>query len=91
MDPPKISPPMQHFSLGNFTTQAGDQIPDCQIAYKTWGNPNLPLILYPTWYSGAIEDNEWLIGDKSKSLNPEKFFIIVVRNQINQTETVECD
>ena len=31
---------------------------------------------YPTWYSGFISDNEWLIG-KGMALDPEKYFIIV--------------
>ena len=45
-------------------------------AYKTRGDPSLPAVLYPTWFSGLISDNEWLIGD-DKTLNPAKYFIII--------------
>jgi hypothetical protein len=31
---------------------------------------------YPTWYSGFISDNEWLIG-KGMALDPENYFIVV--------------
>jgi len=30
-----------------------------------------------SWYSGTIEDNEWLIGT-DKTLSPEKYFIVIV-------------
>lgn len=45
-------------------------------AYKTFGDSSKPLIIYPTWYSGLIANNEWLIGT-DKTLNPEKYFIVI--------------
>ncbi|KAL8278998.1 hypothetical protein RQP46_008667 [Phenoliferia psychrophenolica] len=58
--------------------QAGESIPECFLAYRTWGSPDLPAILYPTWYSGDIvADNGWLIDVKHAGLNPDKYFIIV--------------
>ena len=45
-------------------------------AYKTFGDSSHPAILYPSWYSGSISDNEWLIGE-DKTLNPTKYFIII--------------
>lgn len=68
------------FSIGDYSLQSGETIKDAYIAYKTYGTLNSQksnVILYPTWYSGYISDNEWLIG-KNRSLNPEKYFIIVV-------------
>ncbi|KAK4700052.1 homoserine O-acetyltransferase/O-succinyltransferase, partial [Phenoliferia sp. Uapishka_3] len=74
-------PSIETYQLGDFTTQAGEIIPEAFIAYKTWGSPELPAIVYPTWfalYSGDIvADNGWLIDVKHKGLNPEKYFIIV--------------
>ena len=68
------------YSLGDVKLQHGQVIKDAYIAYKTYGKMNKDksnIILYPTWYSGFISDNEWLIG-KTHALNPEKYFIIVV-------------
>lgn len=70
-------PLIKHFQLGTFVTQAGEEIPEAYIAYKTFGSPENPAIVYPTWYSGAIADNEWLISAKHQGLNPEKYFIII--------------
>lgn len=64
------------FSLGDFALQSGATLPNAQIAYKTFGDPSNPVIIYPTWYSGLISDNEWLVGE-DKTLNPKKYFIII--------------
>ena len=64
------------YSLGDWKLKNGGTIPDAHIAYKTFGDSNSPAIIYPTWYSGAIGDNEWLIGE-DKTLNPKKYFIII--------------
>ncbi|KAM5341175.1 hypothetical protein ACJ41O_015284 [Fusarium nematophilum] len=64
------------FPLGDFALQNGAILPKARIAYKTFGDPSLPAVLYPSWFSGAIYDNEWLIGE-DKALNPSKFFIII--------------
>lgn len=68
------------FSLGDYQLQSGQVIRGAYLAYKTYGKLNSDksnVILYPTWYSGYISDNEWLIGE-DKALNPNKYFIIVV-------------
>jgi homoserine acetyltransferase len=41
------------YKLGNFALKSGGEIPDAFIAYKTLGDPSLPAIIYPTWYSGS--------------------------------------
>ncbi|KAI4745355.1 homoserine O-acetyltransferase [Aureobasidium sp. EXF-12298] len=64
------------YDLGDFTLQSGEIIPSAKIAYKTFGDPSSPAIIYPTWYSGLISDNEWLIGS-TKTLNPSTYFIII--------------
>ena len=68
------------YNLGNITLQSGEILTNAKLAYKTYGLLNEAkdnVILYPTWYSGFISDNEWLIGNKL-ALNPDKYFIIVV-------------
>jgi homoserine O-acetyltransferase len=62
--------------LGDFELQSGDKLPGAWIAYKTFGDASLPAILYPSWFSGAIADNEWLIGE-DKALNPKQYYIII--------------
>lgn len=64
------------FDLGDWKLKHGGTIPKAQIAYKTFGDVKSPAIIYPSWYSGLISDNEWLIG-KDKTLNPDKYFIII--------------
>lgn len=48
----KISDDYETYKLGNFKLKSGGEIPDAFIAYKTLGDPSLPAIIYPTWYSG---------------------------------------
>ena len=71
-----MSAEYQTYSLGDFKLKSGGTIPNAHIAYKTFGDASKPAIIYPTWYSGAIADNEWLIGN-SKTLNPEKYYIVI--------------
>ncbi|EEY18651.1 homoserine acetyltransferase family protein [Verticillium alfalfae VaMs.102] len=64
------------FSLGDFALQSGETIPGAFLAYKTFGAPSSPAVIYPTWYSGAIADNEWLVG-AGKTLDPARYYIIM--------------
>ncbi|KAL6696951.1 Alpha/Beta hydrolase protein [Trichoderma pleuroticola] len=64
------------FKLGDFKLVSGETLSNAFIAYKTFGDASSPAIIYPSWFSGAISDNEWLIGE-DKALNPRRFFIIV--------------
>jgi homoserine acetyltransferase len=71
-----MSTDYETFALGDWELKQGGTITEAHIAYKTFGDSRNPAIIYPSWYSGAIADNEWLIG-KDKTLNPEKYFIII--------------
>jgi homoserine acetyltransferase len=48
----KVEDDYKTYQLGNFKLKSGKEIPDAFIAYKTLGDPSLPAIIYPTWYSG---------------------------------------
>ncbi|KAI6908117.1 homoserine O-acetyltransferase [Hortaea werneckii] len=71
-----MSQPYQTCPLGDFALKTGSHIPQAHIAFQTFGDPNNPAIIYPTWYSGLIADNEWLIGE-TKTLDPTRYFIII--------------
>lgn len=47
----------QIYKLGNFKLKSGGEIPDAFIAYKTLGDPSLPAVIYPTWYSGSMRSS----------------------------------
>ncbi|EPS25515.1 hypothetical protein PDE_00448 [Penicillium oxalicum 114-2] len=69
-------PDYEIYKLGDWELQSGEKIPDAHIAFKTFGDRKLPAIVYPTWFSGTIADNTWLIGE-DMTLNPRKYFIII--------------
>ncbi|KAI7264543.1 homoserine O-acetyltransferase [Hortaea werneckii] len=69
-------PPYQTYPLGDFALQTGNHIPQAHLAYKTFGDPKNPAIIYPTWFSGLIADNEWLISP-TQTLDPTRYFIII--------------
>jgi len=41
------------YKLGDWELQSGEKIVDAHIAFKTFGDPNSPAILYPSWFSGC--------------------------------------
>ena len=67
------------FELGDVRLSTGQTLRAAKLAYKTYGTLNgdkSNAIVYPTWYSGQHQDNEWLIGE-GMALDPSKYFIIV--------------
>lgn len=75
--------PFELYSIGDFELEEGGVIPNCQLAYRTYGELNENkdnVIVIPTWYSGTSKDLEGYIGS-DRALNPEKYFIIII-NQI---------
>ncbi|KAL7784086.1 Alpha/Beta hydrolase protein [Trichoderma ceciliae] len=64
------------FPLGDFKLVSGETIPNAFLAYKTFGHSSSPAIIYPSWFSGTISDNEWLVGE-DKALDPRQYFIII--------------
>ncbi|PYI01799.1 homoserine acetyltransferase, partial [Aspergillus sclerotiicarbonarius CBS 121057] len=70
------SPDYETYHLGDWELQSGETLLDAHIAYKTFGDPQSPAIVYPTWFSGLITDNIWLINE-TQTLNPSKYYIII--------------
>lgn len=42
------------YKLGDWELQSGEEITDAHIAFKTFGDPKSPAIVYPTWFSGGM-------------------------------------
>lgn len=67
------------FELGDLPLQRGAKLRNARLAYKTYGKLNAGrdnVIVYPTWYSGQHQENEWLIG-AGMALDPARYFIVV--------------
>lgn len=43
----------ESFPLGDWELQSGEKIPNAHVAYKTFGDPKSPAIVYATWFSGG--------------------------------------
>lgn len=41
------------FKLGDWELQSGEKLLDAHLAYKTFGDPASPAIVYPSWFSGC--------------------------------------
>jgi homoserine O-acetyltransferase len=41
------------YQLGDWELQSGQKIANAHIAYKTFGDPKSPAIVYPSWFSGG--------------------------------------
>ena len=67
------------YELGKFELQSGMTIESAKLTYTTFGQLNSQksnAIVFPTWYSGFIENNFWLVGE-GMGLDPNKYFIII--------------
>lgn len=71
------------YSIGDFSLEEGGIIPNCQLAYKTYGELNEAkdnVIVIPTWFSGTHFAYDPYIGE-GRALDPGKYFIVII-NQI---------
>ncbi|KAI0075763.1 hypothetical protein K474DRAFT_1676144 [Panus rudis PR-1116 ss-1] len=69
----------KYYHHGRFTL-AGGVLPDAITAYRTYGDPTNPCIVFPTCYGGRL-DNRGLLGQdyligKGKPLDPTKYYIV---------------
>ena len=66
--------------LGDLKLESGQVIRDCRIGYRVHGKLNADksnAVLWPTWFGGATEDLEDLIGP-GKLIDDTKYFVITV-------------
>ena len=71
--------PFEHFELGDYETAGGTIIPDCRIAFSTYGTLNANgdnAILFPHMFSGTSKHMEMYIGS-GMALDPDKYFIVL--------------
>ena len=67
------------FEAGAFALQSGVTLPDCRLAYVTYGTLNASrdnVIVYPTRYAGTHVENMYLVGPEM-ALDPGKYFIVI--------------
>ncbi|KAF8799256.1 homoserine acetyltransferase [Phlegmacium glaucopus] len=67
-------PSTQYYHHGRLRVSGG-VIPDAITAYRTYGNPANPCIVFPTCYGGKLDSQTYLVGD-DKVLNPQKYFVV---------------
>lgn len=76
--------PFTEYALGDFDLEEGGSIPECRLAYATFGQLNEArdnAILVPTWYSGTSKIMEQVYIGEGRALDPGRYFIICV-NQL---------
>ncbi|KAI0779487.1 homoserine O-acetyltransferase [Fomes fomentarius] len=54
---------------------AGGVLPDAITAYRTYGDPANPCIVFPTCYGGRLDSQDYMIGP-DKALDPTKYYIV---------------
>ncbi|GEM28998.1 homoserine O-acetyltransferase [Nocardia neocaledoniensis NBRC 108232] len=70
---------VQQFPLQDFELESGAVLPDATLAYATYGELDAGrqnAIVFPTWFAGTHESNEWLIGP-GRPLDTDRYFVIV--------------
>ena len=75
--------PYSMYELGDFELECGKTLPNCQLAYASFGELNedkTNAVVFTVMFSGTNKAMESYIG-KGLALDPEKYFIIVP-NQI---------
>ncbi|KAG7098586.1 hypothetical protein E1B28_000515 [Marasmius oreades] len=69
-----MSPQVQYYKHGRLRVSGG-VLPEAFTAYRTYGDPQNPCIVFPTCYGGKLNSQEYLIGD-DKVLDPRKYFVV---------------
>jgi homoserine O-acetyltransferase len=76
--------PFHICNIGDLVLEEGGTLPDCQIAYATFGELSAArdnAILVTTWFSGTSKIMEQAYIGPGRALDPSKYFIVVI-NQI---------
>ncbi|KAF9054630.1 alpha/beta hydrolase fold protein [Panaeolus papilionaceus] len=67
-------PATQYHHHGRFFVKGG-VLPDAITAYRTYGNPKNPCIVFPTCYGGKLDSQLYMVGE-GKVMDPEKYFVV---------------
>ena len=73
--------PYQVHDIGNPELEEGGTILGCKLAHAASGKLNAAkddAFLIPTWYGGAIKTIEQVYIGPGRTLDPDKYFIIVI-------------
>ncbi len=76
--------PFALYNIGDLQLEEGGTIPNCQLACAVFGELNAEkdnAVLITTWYSGTSKIMEQVFTGKGRTIDPDKYFIIIV-NQI---------
>jgi homoserine O-acetyltransferase/O-succinyltransferase len=68
-------------SIGRLDLEEGGTVPDCELAFTTWGELNEAkdnAILITTWYSGTHQIWRDVYVGPEHALNPERYFIVAI-------------
>ncbi|KAA1473922.1 homoserine acetyltransferase [Dentipellis sp. KUC8613] len=64
----------QYYHHGRFQV-AGGVLPDAVTAYRTYGDPQNPCIVFPTCYGAKLEGQSYMAGP-GKALDTDKYFVV---------------
>ncbi|KAF8159871.1 alpha/beta hydrolase fold protein [Crassisporium funariophilum] len=67
-------PPKRYHHHGRLRV-AGGVIPEAITAYRTYGNPAHPCIVFPTCYGGKLDSQTYMVGN-DKVLNTQRYFVV---------------
>ncbi|VDB92224.1 unnamed protein product [Peniophora sp. CBMAI 1063] len=65
-----------YYHHGRFPV-AGGVLPDAVTAYRLYGDPSKPCIVFPTCYGGRLERQEYMIGP-GKALDTDEYFVVTI-------------
>lgn len=72
MSTPRSETKLYHHGQFSF---GGGTIPNAFTAYRTYGDPANPCIVFPTCYGAKLDSQLYLINE-NKALDPSKYFIV---------------
>lgn len=64
------------FDVQDFSLQHGGSLRLASLAYKTYGDPKNPAVLFPTSFDCTHSNQEYAIGP-GRILDTEKYFVVV--------------
>ncbi|KIM44791.1 hypothetical protein M413DRAFT_362623 [Hebeloma cylindrosporum] len=54
---------------------SGGVLPDAVTAYRTYGDPANPCIVFPTCYGGKLDSQMYMVGE-GKVMDPQRYFVV---------------